>query len=1030
MKITKMAPSPRQLLNEQGVRRISGFKNLIKNINVKRSGIRIGSWNIGSFCGRGTEICEELRKRNVDVCCLQEVRWRGQGARFVGVKNRRYKLWWSGNEIGLGGVGILVKEEICEKVVEIRRRSDRVMTTVLMFEEQMIRIVCAYGPQSGRNMEEKIQFYDQLACEWELGSSSEMILGLGDFNGHVGKQIDGFEGVHGGNGLGLRNVEGRLLLEFCDARELCVANTWYKKKEKNKITFRSGGNESEIDFIVVRKQERKFLKDVKVIPGELQHGLVLADVDDKKINKVIKKERLKKRKVWKLQDKEIKAKFEEKVAELISTKESELWSSFKESVLKACDEICGVTRTRKSRGNTWWWNEEVKAAVANKKKAFKKWCSNRCEENKIIYKRMKNQTKRVISNAIKVESKKEIDNLRENPNNIFKLKRLLKQEGKDVEGGRCIRGSDGRLGCTEIDRRNIWKEHFEKIMNEENDWDQRTEVDMVEGPVEKVAQAEIVRAITEMKMGKAPGLSGVNSELIAASGKIGIKVMTELCQRLFDGHGIPEEWKTSALVPIFKRKGSVMNCDRYRGVKLLDHAMKIIERVVENRLRKMVSVDTMQFGFMPGKGTMDAVFILRRLQEEYRKVDKKLYMCFVDMEKAFDRIPRKVIEWALRKKSLPERLVRTVMDLYEGSKTKVRVGNGYSEEFLVKVGVHQGSVLSPFLFAIVVDVVAEEIREGVPYEILYADDLVLVSETLEGLQRKFCNWKVALEKKGMKINVEKTKMMVSGTEGEVYESKIDPCGVCSKRVMSNSLQCLKCCKWIHGRCAKIKRVNPKAAKEFICSACKGTVKEKEQKEIMCGEVETVKSFCYLGDRMDACGGCETAVTARTRIGWMKFRECGELLNGKRLSLKMKGKIYRCCVRSAILYGSETWCLRETEMSILRRTERAMVRAMCGVKLADEKRTEELMNRLGLEESIDKLARANGLRWYGHILRKEDGEAIREALHFNIEGPRKRGRPKMMWRKQVMNDMEKVGLTKEDALDRTKWRKGVKMMAMR
>ena len=77
------------------------------------------------------------------MCCLQEVRWRGQGARFFGVG----KLWWSGNSDGTGGVGVLVKEELCEEVVEVRRRSDRVMTVVMVLEEEVLRIICVYGPQ-------------------------------------------------------------------------------------------------------------------------------------------------------------------------------------------------------------------------------------------------------------------------------------------------------------------------------------------------------------------------------------------------------------------------------------------------------------------------------------------------------------------------------------------------------------------------------------------------------------------------------------------------------------------------------------------------------------------------------------------------------------------------------------------------------------------------------------------------------------------------------------------------------------------
>ena len=106
-------------------------------------------------------------------------------------------------------------------------------------------------------------------------------------------------------------------------------------------------------------------------------------------------------------------------------------------------------------------------------------------------------------------------------------------------------------------------------------------------------------------------------------------------------------------------------------------------------------------------------------------------MCFVDLEKASDRVPRTELEWAMRKTEIPEVLVRSVMKLYEGAKTRVRVDSVLSEEFEVNVGMYQGSVLSPFLFAVVVDVVTEFVREGALSELLYADDLVLMSETID-----------------------------------------------------------------------------------------------------------------------------------------------------------------------------------------------------------------------------------------------------------------------------------------------------------
>ena len=97
-------------------------------------------------------------------------------------------------------------------------------------------------------------------------------------------------------------------------------------------------------------------------------------------------------------------------------------------------------------------------------------------------------------------------------------------------------------------------------------------------------------------------------------------------------------------------------------------------------------------------------------------------MCFVDIEKAVDRVPRKMMEWEMRKKGLPEVIKGVVMSLYHGAKTKVGVGSELSPEFLVQVGVHQESVLSPLVFAIAVDVISENAREGLMNEILYADD--------------------------------------------------------------------------------------------------------------------------------------------------------------------------------------------------------------------------------------------------------------------------------------------------------------------
>ena len=116
----------------------------------------------------------------------------------------------------------------------------------------------------------------------------------------------------------------------------------------------------------------------------------------------------------------------------------------------------------------------------------------------------------------------------------------------------------------------------------------------------------------------------------------------------------------------------------------------------------------------------------------------------------------------MRKRGMPEAMVRAVVSLYEGEKTRVRVGLELSQEFEVKRGVHQGSVLSPLLFAIVVDMITESVRNGLMSEMSVAHDLVLTSEMMEGLREKFSKWKEALESKEPKVNLGKTKVVMSG----------------------------------------------------------------------------------------------------------------------------------------------------------------------------------------------------------------------------------------------------------------------------
>ena len=211
---------------------------------------------------------------------------------------------------------------------------------------------------------------------------------------------------------------------------------------------------------------------------------------------------------------------------------------------------------------------------------------------------------------------------------------------------------------------------------------------------------------------------------------------------------ISTDWQESFIVNLYKGKGDALNRGNYRGLKLIEQVMKVLERVVEGLIWQRIEIDEMQCGFMSGRGTTDAIFIVRQLQEKHLAANKPLYMAFVDLEKAFDRVPRDVIWWAMRKLGIDEWLVRLVQSMYKDMRSRVRVGDGYSEEFGFGVGVHQGSVLTPLLFIIVLEALSREFCTGCPWELLYADDLMISVESMEELLVKVQTWKTRDGEKG------------------------------------------------------------------------------------------------------------------------------------------------------------------------------------------------------------------------------------------------------------------------------------------
>ncbi|KAK3563354.1 hypothetical protein QTP86_021834 [Hemibagrus guttatus] len=691
----------------------------------KSVGLRIGTLNVGTMTGKGRELADMMERKKVDILCVQETRWKGSKALGIGAG---FKLFYYGVDSKRNGVGVVLKEEFVRNVLEVKRVSDRVMSLKLEIEGVMLNVVSGYAPQVGCELEEKERFWSELDEVMESIPTGERVVIGADFNGHVGEGNTGDEQVMGKFGVKERNLEGQMVVDFAKRMDMAVVNTYFQKREEHRVTYKSGGRRTQVDYILCRRGNLKEISDCKVVVGESvarQHRMTLM-VCKKKRSKI---EIEKKTKWWKLKKEECCEEFRQKLRQALGGQIvlPDDWEATAEVIRETGRKVLGVSSGRRNEDKeTWWWNKEVQDSI---------------------------QRKRLDT--------------RVGEKDLYRLARQRNRDGKDVQQVRVIKDRDGRVLTSEESVQRGWKEYFEELMNEENEREKRVEgVNSVEQKVDKIRKDEVRKALKRMKSGKAVGPDDIPVEVWKCLGEAAVEFLTSLFNRVLESEKMPEEWRRSVLVPIFKNKGDVQSCSNYRGIKLMSHTMKLWERVVEARLRKVVEICEQQYGFMPRKSTTDASFALRILMEKYRDGQRELHCVFVDLEKAYDRVPREELWYCMRKSGVAEKYVRVVQDMYERSRTVVRCAVGQTEEFKVEVGLHQGSALSPFLFAIVMDQLSEEVRQESPWTMMFADDIVICSESREQVEENLERWRFALERRGMKVSRSKTEYMcVNEREG-------------------------------------------------------------------------------------------------------------------------------------------------------------------------------------------------------------------------------------------------------------------------
>ena len=234
--------------------------------------------------------------------------------------------------------------------MEVDRCSDRLIRVKLVTRDGLLNIISAYSPQTALQNEEKEAFLDNFEQMVRKVPDGEKAIICGDLNAYIGRISEGFKNTHGGFGYGQQNDDGERTLEVAQSLDRVFANTLFKKKEEHLVTYKSGGSTSQIDFILVKRKDRKEILNCKVIPGEdltKKHRLIVMDYKIRKEKKV-ENVKITKLRVWKLQDIQSKIQFQNKVKEEMSKREKKddvngRWQDLKMVLMTEAENIVGKT---------------------------------------------------------------------------------------------------------------------------------------------------------------------------------------------------------------------------------------------------------------------------------------------------------------------------------------------------------------------------------------------------------------------------------------------------------------------------------------------------------------------------------------------------------------------------------------------------------------------------------------------------------------------------------------------------------------
>ena len=926
--------------------------------------------------GKLENMKREMARMNINILGVCETRWTDEGDYY----SDGYRVLHGGGSEHRNGVAVILDKRTAASVVKVSYEGDRLMLVKLRGKPTDIVIIQVYMPTSEHKEEEVEDMYEKIEELLDRETvGRDYVVVMGDWNAVVGEGKE--DNIVEHYGLGNRNERGEKLVDFCRRRQLYIANTWFCQDRRRRYTWTKPGNTGryQIDYILTKTRFWNSVSNAKSYPGadaDSDHNPVVATVRVKlkKFNKKGKRvrydfERLKD--YLTAMDYRSQTNLELETIEDEACNVNQRWQQLKESVLKSANEVLGQ-KTMTSNRKPW-----VTTEMIDRMEERRRWKNVNSDEGRKKYRELNNQLRRATDKARQKwweEQCQELEVLEKSGRSDLlyqKVTQLTKNQRKKKKTA-CIKDKDGRK-LTEPDAVcSRWKQYIEQLYDKENKPTEdavKNEEEDTDGAGAEILFSEFEKALADLKNGKAEGIDGIPAELLKALGCTAKKELFEICKEIYLSGEWPDDMMASIVIPIEKKQGA-QECVEFRTISLVSHASKILLKILTRRLEAKAEafLGDDQYGFRRGCGTREGIAAMRTLYERSLEHDNKVYVCFVDYEKAFDRVNWVKLMAVLQSIGIDWRDRKLIKNLYWKQTAYVRIGDMLSERCEIGRGVRQGCSLSPLLYNIYDEAMMREALEEVDHgvkvggqlikTIRFADDKAVTASSQRGLQQLMDNIDRVTKEYGMKINVKKTKVM------------------CIARKTGGKVRII-----IDGQ-----------------------------------KVEQVSQFRYLGSLISEDGYCEKDIRARIGMGKSAFLAKKILLTSN-IGMELKKRIVKSTVWSVMLYGAETWTLTQAEKKRIEAFEMWVWRRMLKISWKEKISNDEVLMKIGEQRNLLNIISQRKHSWIGHILR-HDG-LLNTILEGRMEGKAARGRKRLNMLSDILKNDSYIAV-KRRAEDRSQW----------